>query len=62
MNNLNFYEDMYPRPEGAYLARLNLDGGFCPENCKWMTKSEFNSHLMYYRNAKLREKFDLNNQ
>ena len=37
---INFLSDMGPRPENLTLERINTNGNYTPDNCKWATHSE----------------------
>lgn len=37
---VNFLEDMGKRPEGLTLERINNNGNYGPDNCKWATWTE----------------------
>lgn len=54
----NFYKDMGDRPNDNYsLERINNEGDYCPENCRWATLEEQannkrTNHIIEYKGLK----------
>lgn len=36
----NFLADMGEKPEGMQIDRINPEGNYCPENCRWATAKQ----------------------
>lgn len=50
-NYENFYSDMGAQPEGKKLDRIDNDGDYRPENCRWVTQQKQNYNMSTNHNV-----------